>query len=263
MTVQLSYSENPDVAVEGMIADDGPVDIVSGLSNTRKLVSVAVTADNTQAFTVTINGTDFVFTSDGSGSTAEITAGLVALINAGSEPVEASGTDTPLILESTIDGPAGDFDLELDAGGSGDLVATVLVEQGQEIPFGKFVCLNEREGDADGQEADFFVRLPRVSADITGEGRLGLVIEDRAREENAGTVPGQCMVPVMMSGKAWVKVEEDVSAGTQVYVRYAAGGNGPGSAGDTSGSSARAAYPRARYLKGASANGLALVKLAD
>lgn len=264
MTVQLSYDNEPAVAVEGMLADDGPHNFLSGLANTRKLISVAITADNDDDYTITINGTPFLYEADGSATTAEIAAGLVAAINAGSEPVIASGTDTPILIESTLDGPAGDFTYADAVVGSGTLVETVLVAQGQEIPFGKFVCQDDRASDGTsdfGDACDYVVRLPRQSADVTGNRALGVAIADKAREENSGSFRASTMVPVLTKGRCWVEVEEAVTIDSTVHVRYAAGGNGIGSFGDSTGSSERAALAGARYLKGAAANGLALLEL--
>lgn len=63
-------------------------------------------AQNAVAYTVKINATSFTFTSDASATVAEIVAGLVALINAGSEPVTA-----------TANGGT-DFDLDADVAGT-------------------------------------------------------------------------------------------------------------------------------------------------
>lgn len=265
MTVQLSYDNEPAVAVAGMLADDGPSNVLSGLSNTRKLVSVAITADNDDDYTITINGTAFLYEADGSATTAEIAAGLVAAINAGDEPVLAIGTDTPILIESLLDGPAGDFTYSDAVVGVGTLVETVLVEQGQEIPFGKFVCQDDRNIDSVGSDfgdaCDFVVRLPRQSTDVTSNRALGVALCDKAREENSGAFRASTMVPVLTKGRCWVEVEEAVTVDSTVHVRYAAGGNGIGSFGDTTGSSERAALAGARYLKGAAANGLALLEL--
>jgi len=55
------------------------------------------------AYQCKINSTTFTYTSDASATTAEIVAGLLALINAGTEPVTASGTAT-LILTADVAG---------------------------------------------------------------------------------------------------------------------------------------------------------------
>lgn len=67
-------------------------------------VKITPLAQNTTEYTITINGTAFVFTSDASATVAEITAGFVALINAGAEPVTA--TDHTTYLDLVGDGGA-------------------------------------------------------------------------------------------------------------------------------------------------------------
>lgn len=80
----------------------------------RQVDSVIVTVDdvvNATEYTVAINGTEFAFTSDVDATDLEIAAGLVAAINAGSEPVTATDnadgtytltTDTPGTAFSAI-----------------------------------------------------------------------------------------------------------------------------------------------------------------
>ena len=261
--IQTTYSERPDSAKAGMRADTGFNDVVSGLSASRKLVSVAITADDEADYTITINGTDFDYTSDADATTAEIAAGLVAAINAGDEPVTASGTNTPILIESDIDGDDGDFTYADSASGTGALVETVLVAQGQEIPVSRHVVLDER---SDASAPDFPVRLPRQATDITGGRALGCVMYDAAREgfldENDDPAfRSNTMIPVMHEGRVWVQVEEAVTRGGAVYVRYASGGNGLGAYGAAAGSSERALLPGAKYLSSADANGLAILSL--
>lgn len=75
------------------------------------VVTCTPVVQNTHLYTVTINGVDFTFTSDGSATAAEIVAGLVAAINGGTEPVTASGSTT-LILTADVAGT--NFELEVD-----------------------------------------------------------------------------------------------------------------------------------------------------
>jgi hypothetical protein len=260
--IQDSYAERPEVAKAGMPADTGVVDDLSGMASSRKLVSVAIVAANDAVYTITINGTPFEYTADGSATTAEITVGLRNLINAGSEPVTASGTDTPLLIESDLFGEDGDFTYA-DSATGGSLTETVLVAHGQEIPVGVHVCLDDNSSQ---NGPDLPIRLPRQATDITGGDALGCVLYDQSREAflDANDNPAYrayTMIPVRAMGRVWVKVEEAVTKGGAVYVRYAAGGNGPGSYGAAAGSSERALLPNAKYLSSASADGLALLKL--
>lgn len=242
---QSSIENEPRVAYPGLLANMAPGDRVkSGVCTSRKLVSVAVGASNSQVYTITINGTDFAYTADGSATTAEIVLGLKALINAGDEPVLASGVDTPLVLESTIDGPDGDFTYA-DSAGTGTLTETVLVVQDQGLPFAKFVCMDERSTE------DRAVRLPRLSTDVTTQRGVGVVIcENYTRVSDgspAETAPAHSMVGLLEVGRIWVHVEEAVSKGDDAYVRYAAGGSGLGSFRKSTGTSEAAALPRACF----------------
>lgn len=71
-------------------------------SSTATLTPVVA---NGATYRVTINGTDFTYVSDASALDTEIVADLVSSINAGSEPVTASGTTT-LILTPDVPGEA-------------------------------------------------------------------------------------------------------------------------------------------------------------
>ncbi len=63
------------------------------LTRARDVVVTPIAQDDT-TYSVTINGTLFTFLSDASATVAEITAGLVAAITAGAEPVTATDNTT-------------------------------------------------------------------------------------------------------------------------------------------------------------------------
>lgn len=79
-----------------------PESILIARRATADTVTVTPTAVNSTAYTVTINGTAFTFTSDGTATVAEIVAGLVAAINAGSEPVTATNSTTHVTLNPDV-----------------------------------------------------------------------------------------------------------------------------------------------------------------
>ncbi len=56
--------------------------------------TITPTAVNSTAYKVTINGTEYSYTSDADATVSEIVAGLIALINADTQRVTASGTTT-------------------------------------------------------------------------------------------------------------------------------------------------------------------------
>lgn len=132
---QTSYTVDQAVGLAGMLADNGFHDILSKISNSRKIVSVAVTAADSQTFTLTINGTDFVVTTATAGATADsIAAALVALVNASSLDVTAANTTSPFTVTGSADNP--DFTIDGSATGSGDLVETVTQAASQVTPYG-------------------------------------------------------------------------------------------------------------------------------
>lgn len=234
--VQNSFDFAPAIGVEGQLARIGGECETDGFAaSARKLVSVAVTAVNGFAYSLTVNGTVFTFTADGSATTAEIVAGLSAAVNAGSEPVHASGTDTPLLLEATRDPqPAADFD-DLSAANrrltgdfslslSANLVQTLLVDQGQEISAGVGVCKDERSTDAQ------VCRLPRQASDVTGFRFIGPVLNDLAHVAypvgNKQTFHRNTMLPVLEEGDIYVMPEQAVQYGDPAFCRFAVGAGG-------------------------------------
>jgi uncharacterized phage protein gp47/JayE len=88
-------------------------------------ISVANVLD-TQLYTITINGTPFTFTSDGTATAAEIIAGLKADIDGGSEPVITSliGTEVLKIITSDYDDT---FDCQIDTNLQFDLIGSEII----------------------------------------------------------------------------------------------------------------------------------------
>jgi hypothetical protein len=124
-------------------------------------------------------------------------------------------------------------------------------------PFGTLAVRNGTEGQC---------KLPALAADITTkENVLGLVLAQQAMESTSAASPQHpagSVVPVLRKGRAYVKVDEAVAEGSAVFVRFAAGGEGPGFFGDTAGAGPdRAALDGARYVKGAAAGALAIVEV--
>jgi hypothetical protein len=222
MIAQTTIEDEPRPAYPGMIADMGPIRVKSGVAATRKTVSIAVVPANSTAFSVTINGTVFSITSDIDATDGEVTSALRDSINAGSEPVTATGAVSPLIIKSSIDGEDGDFTYAVSAG----LTATLVAPQGGGLPFGRFVCMDELS------TYDRGVRLPSTAADVTGGRALGIVCADnytRAADGTPDAVPSYSMANVLEVGKIWVETEVPVKKGDSAYVRYGATGLGPGS----------------------------------
>lgn len=124
------------------------------------------------------------------------------------------------------------------------------------MPFGKLVVQDT---------ADLSGKLPGAATDITDAKKvLGLSVATQTVENNPAVngpqYPAGSVVPTLRKGRAWVKVEGDVNPDSSVYVRYAAGGNGPGSFSGALVSSATAVVAGARYLTTATANNFALLE---
>jgi hypothetical protein len=230
--VQLTYNDNPGMALAGMRFDTGFGDVISRLAATRQLEEVVVTtADNTQTFTVTINGTAYDYVSDGTATKDEISAGLKTAIDAGGEPVVVVDdlVDT-LTIEST-DHDAG-FTISVGATGAGVLTLTNLVAQEQAVEFGVFVVEDENVAADSLTGKPLGARLPRLATDITGNKTLGLVLRDTSkvtRQEAplGGYSAGEAMA-ILTKGRVWVEVETgdiaNVAKGGQVFVRHLATG---------------------------------------
>lgn len=110
-------------------------------------------------------------------------------------------------------------------------------------------------------------KLPGTGTDVTGKGFLGVAVYDPSKMVNwpSGTTApypiGQLMT-VVRKGRVWVKVEEAVAVTDTPYCRVTAGGNGVGSFRKSDpGGSAAVAVPNARWVKGGSTNGLALLEI--
>jgi hypothetical protein len=124
------------------------------------------------------------------------------------------------------------------------------------VPFGKFVVKDTADGSG---------KLPGAATDITNA-KLGqgLALASQAVEQNPGVAtpqyPAKSVVPCLRKGRAWVQVEEAVNPTNDVYVRYAAGGDGVGSFRASAGTSEAAILANAKYKTSAEEDGFALVE---
>lgn len=271
--VQNSFADEPAKGVEGGLARLGIVRVEPRVASARKQLSIALVAVNSHAYPLTINGTAFSYTSDGSATTAEVAAGLVAAINAGSEPVVAAGADTPITITAKFPADvASDFSDTTPANArlTGDFVyatadtnltATTVSTQSQEIPVGMGVCMDDHD------TLNQACRLPSVAADVTSFRFAGVVLDDVAKV--AYSTGGRkiyhrtTMLPVLSDGFVWVKVEEAVLKGDQAFCRFASGSGGtqPGSFRKSSDSTTAAACARCFFETAAAAGELAALKV--
>jgi len=219
---QTSVVLDPAVGMPGLLADSG---IEYAITRINKLIARVVTVtiasvNNTTDYENFINGVNCSYTSAGSASEAGINAGMLAAIN-----------------DSTFNGPGLAFDVTAVQGATTATIivtadvagtaftltttATILTyasttENGGDIPFGF--------GVAQGSTATL-ARLPTASGDTY----LGITVLDQTQEVQADDTheytAGSAMA-ILRQGRIWVNVEDAVTAGGDVYVRYAASANG-------------------------------------
>jgi hypothetical protein len=218
---QLSYTEAPAIGIPGGIVDTGIVrDIISRIVSTQKLATVLVDATPANGtYTITINGVEIASFAASSSTQAQVRDGLLADFVGSSAPVTAvAGGAGEILLEGTNE----DADFTLAVGGPvGDISITTHVPYGQEVPFGVGLVRDER-ASASGVQA----RLPRLAADITGGGFLGISMADTSQEYNAGGFKDGSAVPIVHRGRVYVISESIVAEGGAVYCRYASGAGG-------------------------------------
>ena len=253
--MQLTMNEHPGVAFAGMVADSSAKEIRTGIACSRQLERVVVTtAANAEIFTVTINGNAYAYTSDGSGTKPEISAGLKALIDAGNEGVTVTDDTTDTLLIECDSYDAG-FTISVTNPSTGVLTLTQLVDQEQNIPFGAVVVADERAAVEHSGKISA-VRLPRLATDFSGYKVRGVALADVSRVTLAaspygGYAAGDAL-PVLRKGLVWMAVEDiaTVAEGGLVYVRHVVSGStvlGGIRAADDGGNTEVLTYSQARF----------------
>lgn len=118
---QRSYSSIEEVLGDGFLTSDAeykaaaaifaqeitPDQIVIGrrTAAVAQVVTVTPTVADSFSYTITINGVTYTFVSDSNATGAEIQAGLVSAVNAGSEPVTATaGGGSTVVLTADVAG---------------------------------------------------------------------------------------------------------------------------------------------------------------
>lgn len=116
------------------------------------VVVTVATVTNSTLYTCTINGTAFTFTSDSDATAIEIGAGLVAAINAGSEPVTAT------------DNLDGTYDLDPDVAGT---AFSVKLDSRQTMALTTSQTVGEDLSDIDQENSNWYglILTSRVQAD--------------------------------------------------------------------------------------------------
>jgi len=253
---QLTFNNTQNARIEGQLADSSmDKDVITKTNSTRQLEAVSIdNATNDDVYSVTINGTVFDITSDGTATVTEIRDALKVDIDAGSEPVltTASGADV-LLIESTLS-TAG-FTISVTADVPSDISVSQQVPQAQELAFGRVVINDALRGDD-------FIRLPRLTGEVTGGGLIGVSLSDTAREENANGYADKAMVRVLRNGRCIMRCEDAVVLGGAVFVRFVAGvGEELGRVRSDADGADAVALPGATYRESAAAGALVVVEL--
>lgn len=269
MAIQTTFPTKPGYGFAGMLADSSFTDKISCKFARQKLYTLTPTAvdstvykvriatDLESEFSSNVLGQDYVtysFTSGGSTTATLINAGLIALINAGSQPVVASGTTT-LVIKSKIG-----QNFLVDSVGSTGVIATVETQPFvNALPIGVLVVIDATVTPVG--PIDIACRLPTATGDVTGTGALGVVLEKRSSESL--NYRGNTMVTVLAEGRVWVVVEEAVNAGDAAFVRFAAGAGGTqlGAFRKSADTASAVALPGSRYMTTAAAGALAILEL--
>jgi len=90
--------------VLAMPREGGVEEVTRSIDLTRaRDIKITPVAQNSTRYTVTLNGTAFVYDSDADATVAEITAGLKAAIDAGSEPVSTTDNVTDLDVQGDFE----------------------------------------------------------------------------------------------------------------------------------------------------------------
>lgn len=218
--MQTSVRDSMVIGLNGQIADIAPHDVISRTNNAKQLELVTVaTAENDKTYTVTINGVAHDFLADGSATKTEISAGLVAAIIAGDEPVTPVDLVETFTVQADVAGTAFTIAVSDDGAGTNLTVANQISNQ-QEVTFGKFVVQ-----DPDGAEK---CHLPYLAAHITGLRSLGFAAHNQAHEQarNVANNPGyefQSEITILNKGRIYVAMEDAFTPEDAIYIRFKTG----------------------------------------
>lgn len=269
MTVQTSYDKNMPLAYAGLKASLME-DRVSSYKNAigRDVRTLTVTPQNSTEYTVTVNGVQISYTSDGSATGQEIVDGLEAaalanpFFSALATLVEASSTTLTLSAKNKNDA----FTVAISA----ELASAVVSSAGVNLPFGRIVALAAQSSEPAGGVL--------VTALSSGAPLAGATVHSHAVSvapytipdsqdasavggDVSGYPPGE-MVSVMQEGQIWLEAEESFDPGDAVYARFTSGTNAViGRVRTDDDSSSAVLVPNCRAEKYDASTGLVLVTL--
>ncbi len=239
--MQTSYSQNfSQVSYPGQLADNGPSDVLTGLSLRAPAKTVTITVASSTAFTLSFaesaGAATATYTSDSTGTKAEIVAGLIAAIAANALIKSWMGVNHggDLLLVHRPGSLASALAV-VTSTGAGTMTLAAL---SPEIPFGAVVAMDTATANAGaGAEA---VRLPNSATDVI----LGVALSSHFNESagrfasdptQAPQYPAGTPINVCRTGRVWCKPETAVVKGDPVYFRYGSGGSGVGALTNTPG----------------------------
>jgi hypothetical protein len=206
-------------SVEGGLADIGFTDKVSRAAGANVAQVATITIDteaNTTAYTFVVNGHTITYTSDASGTFAEIQAGLVAAGVAMSwltGVVTFGGVSPDVTITADV---AGTPMTVTEADSNLTLVATTANATGNPIPFGRGLAQNLTNAE--------LVALPGA----TGFTLAGVSVQTNQYRENSNGLAqyreGQA-ITTLRKGRIWVTSEDAItSLADAVYIRHTANG---------------------------------------
>jgi len=255
--MQTTVESAMTIGLPGQLADLANNDIVSRVNGSKETHLITVTAANL-ATTLTVNSTGFTVNVGAATLTvAALGALLVAAINAGSEPVTATDLeDGTFYVRADVHGTA------FTTTGTTNCSTATVIENEDTIEFGKFVTEDTWTGLNDA------AHLPLSAAEITdAKLGVGVTVHTQALEQaasgstNVGYAAYSSM-SVIRKGRVYVGVEDAVTKGGGVYVRYTASGSYTiGSFRSDEDSGKAALLPGARYARAAAAGGIAILEL--
>ena len=218
--MQTSYPIAQAVGRAGGLYDIATHDIITRNNASKRQVRLVPTATNSTAYSVVVNGTTYTYTSDSSATVAEITAGLAALINAGSSGASAVDNTTSMDVVSSLYST----DFVVASTGAGTLAQSDIVPPSEIVPFG---CM------AVQGPSDTSARLPNSAADLVAGLQMGVAVSEQNSESRlpvigsalpVGYQQGQTM-GLLRKGRIWVLAETIVKVGDTAYCRFAANGS--------------------------------------
>lgn len=209
-TVQTSMA----IGVPGQIVDLANSEIVAYANNSKQLFRCTPDAADTTTV-VTVGGTAYTYTTDGSDTVAQIAEGLATDINAGTVAVAYyTAADGFLDVEALVAGTA------LTCVGTTSCTITNRIGNSAAIGYG--VCVVQDEQDEDK------ARVPILTTDISAAGyALGVTVHTHTNEQQYLTAGGtgydiEDAMSIMRKGRIYVEVEDAVTAGAQAFVRFTA-----------------------------------------